>query len=145
MRVGHDGPSLRSAQQRRAHISWLVVTPDRPRRPDQPASVAESPSDQGAIAASPARPSRQASPHGGYVWAVHGSPPSPDAGWPIIAARLATKFAAVASSFTPAQVAAVDRLLRSPDRRALRAIAALAMPFGGRTLSKHLLMGKLAR
>ena len=38
---------------------------------------------------------------------------------------------------TPTQVAAVDGLLRSADRRALRAIAALAMPFGGTTLGSE--------
>jgi hypothetical protein len=118
--------------QRRAHISWLIVTPTGRGGPTsrhllQNLLLIER--DCGLT-------------HGGYVWAVHGFLPSPDAAWPVIAARLATKFAAVASNFTPAQGAAVDGLLRSADRRALRAIAALAVPFGGTTLAKHLLMGE---
>jgi hypothetical protein len=127
--------------QRRAHISWLIVTPTGRGGPTsrhllQNLLLIER--DCGIT-----RMTLQAGlSHGGYVWAVHGFLPSPDTAWPVIAARLATKFAAVASNFTPAQGAAVDGLLRSSDRRALRAIAALTMPFGGTTLGKHLLMGE---
>jgi hypothetical protein len=80
--------------------------------------------------------------HGGYVWAVHGFLPAPNAMWTALAARLATKFTAVASAFTPSQIATVERLLGSPDRRALRAIAAIVIPFGGTALGKYLLMGE---
>ena len=80
--------------------------------------------------------------HGAYVWAVHGFLPVPNAAWPALAGRLAARFVAVASNFTASQVAAVDGLLQSPDRRALRAVAALALPFGGTTLGRHLLMGE---
>ena len=80
--------------------------------------------------------------HGAYVWAVHGFLPAPETGWPLLAERLAVKFALVAPRLRPTQVATVESLLRSPDRRALRVIAALATPFGGTTLGKHLLMGE---
>lgn len=127
--------------QRRAHLTWLVVTPTgrggaTSRHLLQNLLLIER--DCGIT-----RLTLQAGlTHGGYVWAVHGFLPSPDTAWPVIAARLTAKFAAVASNLAPAQVAAVDGLLRSTDRRALRAIAALVMPFGGTTLGKHLLMGE---
>ena len=60
----------------------------------------------------------------------------------MLAGRLAAKLALVAPRLTAVQVATVESLLRSPDRRALRAIAAIAAPFGGTTLGKHLLMGE---
>lgn len=127
--------------QRRAHVSWLVVTPTgrggaTSRHVLQNLLLIER--DCGIT-----RLTLQAGlSHGGYVWAVHGFLPTPDTAWPVIAARLMAKFAAAAPNFTPAQAAAVDGLLRSTDRRALRAIAALAMPVGGTTLGKHLLMGE---
>ena len=80
--------------------------------------------------------------HGAYVWAVHGFLPTPETAWPLLAGRLAAKLALVAPRLTAVQVATVESLLRSPDRRALRAIAAIAAPFGGTTLGKHLLMGE---
>jgi hypothetical protein len=80
--------------------------------------------------------------HGAYVWAVHGFLPTPSEAWTALAGRLATKFATVAPSCAPSQVAAVQQLLKSPDRRALRAIAATRVPVGGMALGKHLLMGE---
>lgn len=80
--------------------------------------------------------------HGGYVWAVHGFLPTPSATWTGLAGRLATKFATVAPTLTSSQAAAVGQLLRSADRRALRAIAALTIPVGATTLGKHLPMGE---
>jgi hypothetical protein len=80
--------------------------------------------------------------HGGYVWAVHGFLPTPSTAWTALAARLATRFATVAASCTASQAAAVQQLLKSPDRRALRALAATKVPVGGMALGKHLLMGE---
>lgn len=127
--------------QRQAHISWFVVTPTgrggaTTRHLLQNILLVERDCGIGRITL------QAALTHGAYVWAVHGFLPVPDAAWLALAGRLAAKLAGVASDLAPSQMAAVDGLLRSPDRRALRAIAALAAPFGGTTLGKYLLMGE---
>jgi hypothetical protein len=127
--------------QRQAHISWFVVAPTgrggvTTRHLLQNILLIERDCGIGRTTL------LAALTHGGYIWAVHGFLPTTSATWATLAGRLATKFATVAPTLTSSQVAAVEQLLRSPDRRALRAIAALAMPFGGTTLGKHLLMGE---
>lgn len=127
--------------RQQAHISWFVVAPTgrggaTTRHLLQNILLIERDCGIG-------RTTLQAAlTHGGYVWAVHGFLPTSSGTWTALAGRLATKFATVASTLTSSQVAAVGQLLRSPDRRALRAIAALIIPFGGTTLGKHLLMGE---
>lgn len=128
-------------QHGQTHISWFVVAPTgrggaTTRHLLQNILLIER--DCGI-----ARTTLQAAlTHGGYVWAVHGFLPAPPATWVTLAGQLATKFAVVAPTFTPSQVAAVQGLLRSPDRRAIRAVAAITMPVGGMTLGKYLLMGE---
>jgi hypothetical protein len=127
--------------QRQAHISWFVVAPTgrggaTTRHLLQNILLIERDCGIG-------RTTLQAAlTHGGYVWALHGFLPTPGATWAGLAGRLATKFATVAPTLTSSQAAAVEQLLRSADRRALRAIAALTIPFGATTLGKHLLMGE---
>lgn len=127
--------------RRQAHISWFVVAPTgrggaTARHLLQNILLIER--DCGMD-----RTTLQATlTHGGYVWAVHGFLPAPSTTWTALVGRLATKFATVAPTLTSSQVAAVAQLLRSPDRCALRAIAALTIPVGGTTLGKHLLMGE---
>ena len=77
--------------------------------------------------------------YGAYVWAVHG-PPVPDAAWLAFAGRLAAKLAGVASNLAPSQVAAVDGLLRSPDRRGCA--PSQRSPRPSRTTGQVLLMGE---
>jgi hypothetical protein len=48
---------------------------------------------------------------------------------------------AVVPHLTPLQVAAINKLLSSPDRLALRAVAISNIPVFGTTLGKHLLLG----
>jgi hypothetical protein len=127
--------------QRRVHISWFVVAPTgrggaTARYLLQNIFLIERDCGIGRMTL------QAALTHGAYVWAVHGFLPTTSAAWTALAGRLATKFAAVATSCTASQVAAVQQLLKSPDRRALRAIAATAVPVGGTALGKHLLMGE---
>lgn len=127
--------------QRRAHISWFVVAPTgrggaATRHLLQNILLIERDCGIGRITL------QAALTHGAYVWAVHGFLPTPGTAWTALAGRLATKFAAVAPSCTAPQAAAVHQLLKSPDRRALRAIAATKVPIDGMALGKHLLMGE---
>ena len=127
--------------QRRAHISWFVVAPTgrggtTTRHLLQNILLIERDCGIGRMTL------QAALTHGAYVWAVHGFLPTTSAAWTALAGRLTTRFAAVAASCTASQVAAVQQLLKSPDRRALRAIAATKVPVGGTALGKHLLMGE---
>ncbi len=127
--------------QRQAHISWFVVAPTgrggaTTRHLLQNILLIQRDCGIG-------RTTLQAAlTHGAYVWAVHGFLPTTSATWTALVGRLATKFATVAASCTSSQVSAVQQLLKSPDRRALRAIAAITVPVGGMALGKHLLMGE---
>ncbi len=79
--------------------------------------------------------------HGGYVWAIYGVLPETAAEWARLAGVLRRKLISVASHLKPAELDAVQKLLTSPDRLALRAIAGSAIPILDTTLGKHLLMG----
>lgn len=127
--------------QRQAHISWLVVAPTG-RRGVTTRHLLQNilliQRDCGM-----ARTTLQAGlTHGAYVWAVHGFLPATNASWQALASRLVAKLEAVAPGLTPSQAASVGQLLQSPDRLALRAIAASSTPIGGTTLGKYLLMGE---
>ena len=110
--------------QRRAHISWLVVTPTGRGGPTEPASVAEPPPDRARLWYQPHDP-----PGGPQPWRLRlGRPWLPArAGhrWPVIsrhAWRQVCRRGARISRRPRWQ--AVDRLLRSSDRLALRAVPA---------------------
>jgi hypothetical protein len=127
--------------QRRAHLSWFVVAPTgrggaTTRQLLQNVLLIERDCGIGRMTL------QAALTHGAYVWAVHGFLPTTSAAWTALAGRLTTKLATLAPSCTAAQVAAIQQLLKSPDRQALRAIAATRVPAGGMALGKQLLMGE---
>ena len=78
--------------------------------------------------------------HGGYVWAIHGFLPETDAKWLQLAARLRAKLAALAPPLPPLQAQAINQVLSSSDRFALRAVAAAVTPVGVDNSRKHLLL-----
>ena len=80
--------------------------------------------------------------HGGYVWAMHGFLPQTDAKWLQLAARLRAKLDGLATPLPPLQTQAIKQVLSSPDRFALRAVAAAVTPVAATTLGKHLLLGE---
>ncbi len=80
--------------------------------------------------------------HGGYVWAIHGFLPETDAKWLQLAVRLQAKLAVLAPALPPLQAQAISQILSSPDRFALRAVAAALTPVAATTLGKHLLLGE---
>jgi len=80
--------------------------------------------------------------HGGYVWAIHGFLPETDAKWLQLAARLQAKLTTLAPPLPPPQAQAINQILSSPDRFALRAVAAALTPVAATTLGKHLLLGE---
>ena len=127
-------------QQQRAFLSWTVLTPATQRTgsfkhilQNLLLVLRDCGSTRISLVASLS--------HGGYVWAIYGFLPETAGQWARLAGVLRRKLLAIASELKPAELDAVQKLVASPDRLALRALAGSAIPVRDTTLGKHLLMG----
>lgn len=126
--------------QQRSHLSWVKLVPAvRGTRTLKHAlqNLLVAMRDCGTV-----RLTLQAAlTHGGYVWATYGFLPETPAEWTRLSSHLQTKLAVIKNQLSATELAAIDKILTSPNPLAIRAVAAIQIPVSGTTVGKHLLLG----